>query len=92
MLARTGGGRQAACTADSLIRRIVILAVDDDDALAQVLDDVVVELDEIAQVDAALLGERFGFHEPRAEQLHDGGDDEDHGAENADGRKLRRPS
>jgi hypothetical protein len=67
----------------------VVLAVDDDDAFAQVLDDVVVELDEVAQVDASLLGKRLALHEPRAQQLHDGSDDEDDGAENADGRELR---
>jgi hypothetical protein len=33
--------------------------------------------------------ERLGFHEPSAQQLHDRGDDEDDGAENADGRELR---
>ena len=66
----------------------LVLAVDDDDALAQVLDDVLVELDEIAQVEAALLGERLGLDEARAQQLHDGGDHEDDGAEDAHRREL----
>ena len=70
----------------------LVVTVDDDDALAQVLDDVLVELDEVAQVDAALLGERLGLNESRAQQLHDGSDDEDDGAEDADGRELRAPS
>ena len=67
----------------------LVVIVHDDDALAQVLDDVLVELDEITQVEAALLGERFGFDEARAQELHDGGDHEDHGAEDAHRRELR---
>ncbi len=66
-----------------------IFAVDHDDALAQMLDDVFVELDDVAQVEAALLGERFGLDDSRAQQLHDGRDHENRGAEDPDGRVLR---
>ena len=58
-----------------------ILAVDDDEGLAQVLDDVIVELDEVAQIEPALRGERLGLDDSCAQQLHDGGDHEDRRAE-----------
>ncbi len=65
---RLVGASRAA--AEVLGRRVVdepnpILAVDYDDALAQMLNDVFVELDDVAQVEAALLGERFGLDDPR---------------------------
>ena len=65
-----------------------ILVIDDDDALAQVLNDVIVELDEVAQVQAALLCQGFGFDDALAQELHDRGDHEDHGPEDAGGRVL----
>ncbi len=66
----------------------LVVIVHDDDAFAQVLNDVLIELDEVAQVEAALLGERFGFDEACAQELHHGRDHEDYGAEDAHRREL----
>src|SRR5690606_12191736 len=83
----------AAVGAEMLQRRSVdqphsILAVDDDDALPQVLDDVVVELDEVAEVDAPLLGERLGLDDTPTYENHDRADQEQHDAEQRYGHVL----
>ncbi len=59
-IARLSSGRQLL-DGGLVDQADVILAVDDDDTLAQMLDDVVVELDEVAQIDATLLGERLAL-------------------------------
>ncbi len=65
-----------------------VIPVDDHDALAQALNNVVVQLGQIGQVDAALTGEGFAFLDAAAELLHGEGDHEYHGAENARGGIL----
>ncbi len=52
------------------------------------LNDVLIELGQIAQVHAALLGERLGLEHAVTQGLDNDGDDEDHGAENACRRVL----
>ena len=56
----------SSCAAVSLIRRTRSRLVDDQDALAQVLHDELVQLVEVRQVDLALLGQRLALAQPRA--------------------------
>ena len=67
----------------------LIIAVDDDDTFAQVLNDVLVELDEVLKIDAALRSQGLGVDDLLAQQLHDARDDEDDGCENTGCGEVR---
>ena len=96
---RRAARRVGAAVAEHLRRGLVdepdaVLRVDDQDALAQVLHDVLRELRQVREVDLLPAHQRFAFAQTVRERPHEQRDDEEDGAEHPGGRVVglrRRP-
>jgi hypothetical protein len=73
-----------------VIEADLVVGVHDDDAFAQMLHDVLIQLGEILQVDATLARERFTLLYAASERTHRQGDREDDGREYSGRRVVDR--